>query len=140
MAFENTAPHSGERTAVAAIVAIVAIVPAIIPAGVAVIVYSFFFSRYLGGAWIPYVDEIGGIWFPEMVRGMVMGAVAIWISRYFFPKSNLEAVRFATLAFWGAVSLLLLGVSIAVRGLALDMVAVVAVLVGLGAGLWMVER
>jgi hypothetical protein len=140
MTFENTSPQSSERTALATLVAIVAVVPAIIPAGLAVIVYGFFFSRYMYGSWIPYLDEIGGIWFPEMVRGMVMGAAAIWVSRYFFPKSNVEAVRLATLAFWGALSLLLLGLSIAVRGLALDMIAVVAVLTGLGAGLWMVDQ
>ena len=127
-----------EKTALAAIVAIVMVIPAIIPAAVIAVVYNFFFHIFTGGAsWIPYVDEIGKLWFPEMLRGMVVGAIAIWVSRHFFPRSNLEAVRLATFAFWAAILLLMLGFSFSLRGLSLDMIGVVALLTGFGVGLWM---
>lgn len=85
------------------------------------------------------MDQIGALWFPELLRGMVLGAIAIWTNRYFFPRSNVEAVRLATIAFWGAIVLLLLILSVSLRGMTLDIIGVMALIAGLGAGLWIVD-
>ncbi len=143
MSIENRplAESASEKTAIAALVAVVMVIPGIVPAAIVALIYNFFFNFFTGGgSWIPYVDEIGQLWFPEMIRGMVVGAVAIWVSRYFFPRSNIEAVRLAALAFWGAILLLTLIFSLSLRGFTLDVIAVCALLVGFGAGLWMTDR
>ncbi len=143
MSVENrwVAERASEKTAIAAIVAILMVVPGMIPAAIVTVIYGFFFSFYTaGGSWIPYVDEIGRLWFPEMLRGAVVGAVAIWVSRYFFPRSNVEAVRLAALAFWGAIMLLAVIVSVSVRGMTLDVISVVALMTGFGVGLWVTDH
>lgn len=128
---------ASDRTAVAAIVSIVMIIPAMIPAAIIVMAYAFVFKFFIGGSsWIPYVDEIGGLWFPEMLRGIILGGIAIWTSRRFFPTSNIEAVRFAAFAFWAGVLALLVIFSMSVRGITFDIVGVVGLAVGLCVGLW----
>ncbi|MBA8910691.1 hypothetical protein [Aminobacter ciceronei] len=142
MAFDDgLAKTTPENTAAAVLVAIVTVLPAAIPAAVAVLLYTFVFNLFTGGSsWIPYLHEIGLMWFPEILRGIVIGSIAMWTSRYFFPRSSVEAVRLATLAFWGALLIALLLFSVTFRGLTLDIVGVLALLVGLAVGLWTNDR
>lgn len=133
---------TSEKTTVATLVAIAMVLPATIPAAIAVALYTVVFNWFTGGpslAWmriVPYVYEVGSLWFPELLRGMIVGGAAILTSRYFFPRSNVEAVKLATLTFWGALLIALLLFSVTIRGMTFDLIGVLALLVGLGGGLW----
>ena len=49
----------------------------LIPAGIAVAIYRFFLRGYVQDSWIPYLPEISMQWFPELLRGLIVGACAI---------------------------------------------------------------
>ncbi|MGY2992904.1 hypothetical protein [Mesorhizobium sp. URHB0026] len=128
-------PKAPDRTIPAAVLSIVMVLVGLIPAAIVVIIYSFFMRAYLGHSWIPYFDQISLLWFPELMRGLIAGAIAIGTTSYFFKNYNAQAVRLATFAFWGAAILLVSTFSISVRGLTLDLLGILALAVGLGFGL-----
>ncbi|WP_374828960.1 hypothetical protein [Paenochrobactrum pullorum] len=128
------------KTAFAVLLAIFIVIPALLPAAAITIVYAFFLKFFIsGGSWLPYTDVLALTIIPELLRGAVVGGIAIWVSRYFFPQSNLEAIRLATMAFWGAILLLLLIFSLSAVGFTLDTIGGIACAVGLGIGLWSIE-
>lgn len=134
---DASSPARTDRTVWAVIVGIVVVVPALLPAALFVLIYNFFFSFYTGGgSWIPYLHEIGSVWFPELVRGMIVGVIALATVEKIFTNFNKAAVRYGVICFWGAVLFLLIGMSAYVGGLTLEMTGGVALFIGLCCGAW----
>ena len=133
----NSDDRTSDRTVPAAIVATVMVLIGLIPAGIVVTVYSFFLRIFIGSvSWISYIDEIALIWFPELLRGMISGFVAMLITGYFFKNFNEQAVRLSALMFWLAIIIAILAVSVSVRGVTVDTLGTVSVIVGLALGLF----
>jgi hypothetical protein len=128
-----------DKTGLAAICSIFLVVPAFIPAAIAVFIYKYFLQFYVQGSWIPYLEEISMLWFPELMRGLIVGAITMYAAKYLFKTFNERVVRYAVLAFWGGIVLLLVTISTAMRGLSMDIIGVIALMVGIGAGLWIDE-
>jgi hypothetical protein len=137
MKIDNTTNNYHDRTILASIVATFMVVIGLIPAAIAVFVYSAFFIPFVGSSsWLPYVDEIAKNWFPELLRGIIAGFVAISATGYLFSHFNEQAVRLSAMMFWTAVIIVILVLSLAIRGITPDIVGPVALIIGLGVGLW----
>lgn len=126
-----------DRTVFAIILTVVMVLVASIPAALVVIIYGYFARFFfLGeGSLIPYLNDVALIWFPEVMRGLVSGTLAIVTTQYFFKRYNEQAVKLATTFFWAAIVILLSLISVSVRGLSLDLVGSAALIVGLAVGL-----
>lgn len=135
-----------KRTPLAAIVAILMVIPALLPAALITIGYATIYNLvvpgnyFIGASIFGFLDKIALVFFPEMIRGFIVGIIAIWTSKRFFPNSNLDAVRMATLAFWGGILLFVEVISIIYKGVSLSQLGVLSNLLGLGIGLWTIRR
>ena len=125
-----------DRTSLAVLIAIVGAIPGFLLAGVVVMVYKFFLRSIVYDHWIPYLEEIALLWFPELLRGLVIGGVAIGLARWRIKNADFRVARYATIAFWGAIILLIVVWSVIMIGPALDLIGAAPLLVGLGIGLW----
>jgi hypothetical protein len=128
-----------DKTALATIAAIILVLPSFIPAALAVFIYTYFLKVYVSGHWIPYLEEISLLWFPELMRGLIVGAVTMGITKWLFKKFNTRVIRYAVIAFWGAIILSLIAFNISMYGLNLDLIGALALLFGLGLGLFIDE-
>lgn len=128
-----------DRTVYAAVLAIVMVLVASLPAALVVIVYSYLIRFMVSDSWtlIPYLNQIAVVFFPEVIRGIVTGAIAIATTQYFFKSYNKQAVKLATMCFWTAVVVLLSVMSMSVRGFSIEVIGSAALLVGLAGGLSM---
>jgi hypothetical protein len=125
-----------DRTLLAVILTIVMVLVASIPAALVVIIYSYLsWFWFRGDSWVPYLDEVGRLWFPELLRGLTTGVIAIWPTQRFVKNYNEQAVKLATVTFWAAILILLTLMDLSMRGFSLDIVASIALLVGLWIGL-----
>lgn len=131
---EDTAKKN--RTWLAVMVSILLVLPALIPAGLVVIFYKYNLRFFVSDHWIPYMEELSLQWFPELLRGLIVGAIAIFGATKLVGSADVEVVRYSTLTFWGGISVLLMTSNVGVAGLTLDMVGAIAMLVGLACGLW----
>lgn len=131
----NNVIESKDRTAFAIPFAIVMVLVGTIPAGIVVVIYKYFLASYTGGSWVPFFDSFVNLWFPELLRGIVCGAVAIAATQYLFKTCKLDTVRYATLTFWCGILLAIGLFSIAIRGLTFDLIGLAAVAMGLGTSL-----
>jgi hypothetical protein len=131
-------PHGQtvDRTWLAVLIAIVGVIPGYLAAGVVVVVYQFLLQSIVRDHWIPYLEEISLLWFPELARGLVTGVVAIGLARWRVTSADFRVVRYTTTAFWGGVSLLLVVLGVSMIGPTLDLIGVAAFLVGFCLGLW----
>ena len=125
-----------DRTWLAVLIAIVGVIPGYLLASVFVLVYAFFLQSIVRDHWIPYLEEISLLWFPELARGLVTGGVAIGLARWRVVNADFRVARYATIAFWGAIFLLLVVLSVNMIGPTLDLISAAAFLVGFGVGLW----
>ena len=127
-----------DRTWVAVLIAIVGVIPGILVAGAIVVVYKFFLGDLVRDHWIPYLEEISLVWFPELLRGLIAGGVAIYLARWRIKTADFRVVRYTTIAFWGAILVLVVAYTVFVIGpdLVPYLIGSVALLAGLGVGLW----
>ena len=130
--------QANDRTWVAVLIAIVGVIPGFLVAGVFVVVYKFFLGDVVRDHWIPYLEEVSLVWFPELLRGVIAGGVAIYLARWRIKTADFRVVRYTTIAFWGAIVVLFVAFNVFVIGpdLVRDFIGSVAFLVGLGVGLW----
>jgi hypothetical protein len=136
MAISQAVGPAKDRTVLAAVLCIALVIPALIPAGLVTLVYQFFLRGYVSDAWIPYLPEISLQWFPELLRGMIVGWCTIYATQAIIKTANYQAVRFAAASFWLAV-LILLGVfGLAMLGPTLDMIGMFALALGFVLGLF----
>ena len=126
----------GDRTGWGVLLAVISVLPAYFAAGIVVVVYSFILRRIVQGHWIPYLEEISLQWFPELLRGLITGALVVIAVRRLIPTANLRVVRYTTFAFWGGIGLFLASFSVASHGLSFELIGIFAMLAGLAAGLW----
>jgi hypothetical protein len=126
MSVSQTVAPAKDRTVWAAMLCILLVIPAVIPAGLVTLIYQFFLKGYVDDTWIPYLPEISMQWFPEMLRGMIMGWCAIAATQAIIKTANHQAVRFAAASFWLAVLIIggLLG--LAMTGPTLDLIGMIA--------------
>ncbi|PSL20473.1 hypothetical protein [Shimia abyssi] len=131
-----------KQTLLASCLATVAVIPALIPAALLVIVYTSFLGSILSGpTWYPdFVNEVALIWFPELLRGMVAGSVALLATKYFFPAANKQIAAISAGAFWGGASVLIAVFSWLVVGFTADLIGVLAMAIGLAVGLWIAQN
>ncbi len=78
-----------DRTWLAVLIAIVGVIPGILVAGVVVVVYTFFLQDVVRDHWIPYLEEVSLLWFPELLRGLITGGVAIGLARWRVKTADL---------------------------------------------------
>ena len=125
-----------DRTWLAVLIAIVGAIPGFLVGGVVVAIYTFFLRGVVSDHWIPYLEEVSLLWFPEILRGGITGGVAIGLARWRIRTADFRVARYATIAFWGAIFLLLVVLSVNIIGPTLDLIGAAAFLVGFGVGLW----
>ncbi len=127
-----------DRTWLAVLITIIGAIPGFLAAGVIVVVYRFFLHGVVADHWIPYLEEVSLVWFPELLRGVITGGVAISLARWRISVADFRVARYAAIAFWGAIVVLLVAFNVFVIGpnLVRDLIGPVAFLVGLGVGLW----
>jgi hypothetical protein len=125
-----------DRTWLAVLITIVSVIPGLILAGVVVVVYTFFLRTLVYDHWIPYLEEITLLWFPEILRGGISSAVAIALAQWCIKNADFRVARYATIAFWGAIFLLIVAFNVRMMGLSLDIIGAIAFLLGFVAGLW----
>ncbi len=131
-----------KQTMFASCVATVAVIPALVPAALLVIVYTLFLGAILSGpTWYPdFVNQIALVWFPEFLRGMVAGSVALLATKYFFPAANKQIAAISAGAFWGGASVLIAILSLLLVGFTPDLIGIFAMAIGLAVGLWIVQN
>jgi hypothetical protein len=136
MSVSQTAASGKDRTVWAVVVCILLVIPAFIPAGIVTLIYQFFLRGYVSDTWIPYRPEISMQWFPEMLRGMIVGWCAIYATQAIIKTANYQAVRFAAASFWLAVMIVggLLG--LAMTGPTIDIVGMIAFALGFVLGVF----
>ncbi len=125
-----------DRTWLAVLIAIVGVIPGYLLASVVVLVYAYFLQSIVRDHWIPYLEEISLLWFPELLRGGLTGGVAIGLARWRIKTADFRVVRYTTTAFWGGIFLLLVVLGVSMIGPTLDLIGAAAFLVGFGVGLW----
>ena len=125
-----------DRTWLAVLIAIVGAIPGFLVAGVVVMIYTFFLRGVVSDHWIPYLEEVSLLWFPELLRGGITGGVAIGLARWRITTADFRVARYATIAFWGAIFLLLVVLNVSMIGPTLDLIGAAAFLLGFGLGLW----
>ncbi len=128
-----------DRTWLAVLITIVGAIPGYLVAGVIVVVYTFFLSGMVRDHWIPYLEEVALIWFPELLRGVITGAAAIYLAQWRIKSADFRVARYAAIAFWGAIVALLVVFNVSLVGPTLDLIGAFAFLAGLGVGLWLDE-
>ena len=125
-----------DRTILAAISGILLAIPLFFIAGIIVLIYKHILGYYVHDHWIPYLEEISLIWFPEFLRGIIIGGAALYVTKRLFKSFNVNVVRYSVAAFWSGILLLLVVISVALQGLSLDALSVIALIIGLIMGLW----
>jgi len=128
--------QSGDRTWLAVLITIIGVIPGYLFAGVVVLFYSFFLQAIVHDHWIPYLEEISLLWFPELLRGILTGMVAIGLARWWLSAADFRVARYAALAFWSAIILLMVSLSVSVIGPTLGLIGIFVFLTGFGLGLW----
>lgn len=131
-----TTAQPPDRTWLAVIVAIVGCLPGYLLAGLCVVIYTFFLSWLVADHWIPYLEEVVLLWFPEILRGSITGFAAMALAGKAVRVANLDAVRYATFGFWGALLLFAVSINLVANGVTIDLVGTVIFMIGLGTGLW----
>ena len=105
-----------------------------------------FLRFYLTGDWFEgsWIEKITLSWFPELLRGILVGVITLLVCAKIFKNSNTKVVSCSVMAFWSAFSLLL-GVSNIIEhglnlekldGMNVDIVGLTALTAGLGIGLF----
>jgi len=112
----STPPLANDKTWLAIILCILMVIPSILPAAVVVWLYKAMLSGYVSGHWIPYLEEISLLYFPEMVRGAIVGVISILVTTKLVKSANFLIVRYSTMAFWSGVIILISIMNISMFG------------------------
>ncbi|MCC8934892.1 hypothetical protein [Rhizobium sp. 'Codium 1'] len=132
----SEADKKGGHDIIACVAAILLVIPAFFTAMIVAYIYTLLLTFVIGeGHWIPYFYEVSVLWFPALLRGMITGVLALTVSRYFFPRSDVKFVALAVFAFWLLTISALLLMSGFMQGFDLNTVGVVSLVIGLAVGL-----
>ena len=138
---DGTSSSLGEdKTWLGIIVGILVVVPSQIPAGIVVWIYQSGLRHYVSDNWIPYLEEVSLVIFPEMLRGVILGAASIFVTTKFVKNINIQIVRYSVLTFWAGGVVLLYVFYISKLGIDLNVFGSIFLLIGLGAGLFGMGR
>jgi len=134
----SSGPQTTEtsKTILGIVVAVLLVIPSLIPASIIVLIYKFFFGFFVIDHWIPYFEEISMLWFPELLRGGIVGAITILLTSAIAKKADINIVRYSTFAFWSGLYLFVTVIGISVKGFTLDIVGILAFFIGFGVGMW----
>lgn len=127
---------SRDKTGLAAVCGIFFVVPALMPAAIVVFIYKNILQSNLEHNWIPYLDKIAILWFPELLRGMIVGGLSMYATELLFKNFNKSVVAYVVLAFWCGVALLATAIAIARGTISIESIGIIALMVGLGLGLF----
>lgn len=132
---EISVSSTSTRTTVASIVAVVLVFPAsLVGYGFRWLAFGLINRFYGGGSSFPFADEIAYVIVPNLLFGVVTGMVTVGATYFPFRRANMTRVATAVVIVWAILYVVGLSLGVYLRGLGLEVMQGVAILVGIALG------